>query len=73
MIITPSYVTSEFTKFEYQVAQQEMLKRKHRIIPILFDDISECKDAMDPNLKVILNSGKTHFYIYFERGVGAPH
>ncbi|XP_053394475.1 uncharacterized protein LOC123524762 isoform X3 [Mercenaria mercenaria] len=56
MIITPSYVTSEFTKFEYQVAQQEMLKRKHRIIPILFDDISECKETMDPNLKVILDS-----------------
>lgn len=57
MIITPSYITSEFTKFEYQVAQQEMLKRRHRIIPILLEDITECKETMDPNLKVILNSG----------------
>ncbi|KAL4235556.1 Toll-like receptor [Mactra antiquata] len=56
LIISPAYVTSEFTQFEYQVAQQEMLKRKHRIIPILLEDISSCKETMDPMLKVILGS-----------------
>ena len=56
LVITPNYVKSEFTRFEYQVAQQEMLKRKHRIIPVLLEDISECEISMDPNLKTILSS-----------------
>ena len=33
-----------------------MLKRKHRIIPVLLDDISESKSSLDPNLKSILSS-----------------
>ena len=40
---------------EYQKAQHEMLKLKHRIIPIVLEDISDCKN-MDRNLKGILNS-----------------
>ena len=56
LVITPNFVKSEYTRFEYQVAQQEMLKRKHRIIPVLLDDISECKSTMDPNLQSILSS-----------------
>ena len=56
LLISPSFVRSEFTRFEYQVAQQEMLKRKHRIIPVLLDDISDCQSSMDPNLKTILSS-----------------
>ena len=56
LILTPRYVQSEFTRFEYQVAQHEMLKKKHRIIPILLEDISSEKDAMDPNLKQIIKS-----------------
>ena len=56
LVITPNFVKSEYTRFEYQVAQQEMLKRKHRIIPVLLDDISESKSTMDPNLKSILSS-----------------
>lgn len=56
LVITPSFVQSEFTRLEYQVAQQEMLKRKHRIIPVLLEDITECEPTMDPNLKVILKS-----------------
>ena len=40
---------------EYQKAQHEMLKLKHRIIPIVLEDISNCRN-MDKNLKGILNS-----------------
>lgn len=54
LILTPRYVNSEFTRLEYQVAQHEMLKRKHRIIPVLLEDISTVNDTMDPNLKQIL-------------------
>ncbi|XP_052760511.1 uncharacterized protein LOC128203241 [Mya arenaria] len=56
LILTPRYVESEFTRFEYQKAQQEMLKRKHKIIPILLDDISDLQSTMDKNLKGIINS-----------------
>ncbi|XP_060072655.1 uncharacterized protein LOC132552494 [Ylistrum balloti] len=56
LVLTPRFVTSEFTRFEYQIAQQEMLKRKHKIIPILLEDISDVNDDMDPNLKQIINS-----------------
>ncbi|XP_069106975.1 neurogenic locus notch homolog protein 1-like [Argopecten irradians] len=56
LILTPRFVTSEFTRFEYQIAQQEMLKRTHRIIPILLEDISHLYDSMDPNLKQIIKS-----------------
>ncbi|XP_069128055.1 uncharacterized protein [Argopecten irradians] len=56
LILTPRYIQSEFTRFEYQVAQHEMLKRKHRIIPILLEDISDSVSSMDPNLRQIIRS-----------------
>ncbi|KAK3606472.1 hypothetical protein CHS0354_041420 [Potamilus streckersoni] len=56
LVMSKNYVKSEFTRFEYQCAQNEMLQRKHRIIPILLEDITEIKDTIDPTLKVILNS-----------------
>lgn len=40
---------------EYQKAQHEMLRLKHKIIPIVLEDISEVKN-LDKNLKSILNS-----------------
>ena len=40
---------------EYQKAQHEMLKLKHKIIPIVLEDISEVRD-IDKNLKSILDS-----------------
>ena len=55
LILTPRYVESEFTRFEYQKAQTEMLKRKHRIIPIMLEDISNVSD-IDKNLKGIIGS-----------------
>ncbi|KAL4221383.1 hypothetical protein ACF0H5_019641 [Mactra antiquata] len=56
IILTPRYIESEFTQFEYQKAQTEMLKRKHRIIPIMLEDISSVSANMDKNLKGIINS-----------------
>ena len=55
MVLSPAYVTSEWCRMEYQKAQHEMLKLKHRIIPIVLEDISNCSN-MDRNLKGILNS-----------------
>lgn len=56
LIITPGYLQSEHTMFDFYVAQQAMLERKHRIIPVLLDDISDFKSSMDPNLKTVLSS-----------------
>lgn len=56
ILLTPRYVQSEFTKFEYQMAQTEMLKRRHRIIPLVLEDISSVKESLDPNLEQIIHS-----------------
>ena len=56
LLISPEYIQSEWTKLEYEVAQQEMLRRKQRIIPVLLDDISQNKSSMDPTLKNILSA-----------------
>ncbi|XP_071119350.1 neurogenic locus notch homolog protein 3-like [Haliotis cracherodii] len=56
MILTPSYIQSEFCRFEYQRAQHEMLKRKQRIIPIVLQDISEDRVYMDDTLSTILDT-----------------
>lgn len=40
---------------EYQKAQHEMLKMRHKIIPIVLDDISKYK-TIDKNLKTILST-----------------
>ena len=56
LILSPRYIQSEFTRFEYQKAQTEMLKRKHKIIPILLEDITSVKPKMDKNLKGIIDS-----------------
>ncbi|XP_041360206.1 platelet endothelial aggregation receptor 1-like [Gigantopelta aegis] len=56
LVLTPSYVQSEFCRFEYQRAQHEMLKRKQRIIPIVLQDISSDRMFMDETLKNILDT-----------------
>ncbi|KAH3696169.1 hypothetical protein DPMN_083634 [Dreissena polymorpha] len=56
LVVSPHYLTSNFTKMEWQLAQQKMLERKNKIIPILLEEISSQKDTMDPNLKSILDS-----------------
>lgn len=65
MILTPSYIQSEFCRFEYQRAQHEMLKRKQRIIPIVLQDISEDRVYMDDTLSTILD---TITYIEWPKG-----
>ncbi|XP_062566453.1 uncharacterized protein LOC134228775 [Saccostrea cucullata] len=55
MILSPNYVESEWCRMEYQKAQHEMLKRKHRIIPIMFRDITKC-DKFDKALGDILRT-----------------
>lgn len=55
MVLSPNYVESEWCRMEYQKAQHEMLKRKHRIIPIMFRDISKA-DKCDSALYDILHT-----------------
>ena len=47
-------MTSEWTKFEYQVAQQEMLRKRQRIIPIIFREFD--REGIDKNLQIIMSS-----------------
>lgn len=54
-MLSPRFLSSEWTRYEYQVALQEMLKKKHRIIPVILEDISEMEDV-DETLKQILSS-----------------
>ncbi|CAG2220059.1 unnamed protein product [Mytilus edulis] len=54
MVISKSYIESEWCRLEYQKAQHEMLKMKHRIIPVILEEISNLK--IDKNLKAILSS-----------------
>lgn len=55
LVLSPRFLSSEWTRYEYQVALQEMLKKKHRIIPVILEDISEMEDV-DETLKQILSS-----------------
>lgn len=55
LVLSPDYVNGEWTRMEYQVAQQEMLSLRHKIIPIIFRDIGDMK-LIDKNLKLILNA-----------------
>ncbi|XP_070552952.1 uncharacterized protein [Ptychodera flava] len=53
LILSPRFVESEWCRYEFLKAQEEMLKKKSRIIPIMFEDISPVED-MDANLKSLL-------------------
>ncbi|KAH9489307.1 hypothetical protein Btru_057056 [Bulinus truncatus] len=55
MILSPSYVASEWCRMEYQKAQHEMLRLKHKIIPIILEDIDGMPE-MDANLKTIIDT-----------------
>ena len=50
LVLSPRYVTSEWCRLEYQMAQHEMLKFKHKIVPVVIDDIQNVKDV-DENLR----------------------
>ncbi|KAL3869220.1 hypothetical protein ACJMK2_041929 [Sinanodonta woodiana] len=55
LVLSPAYVESEWCRMEYQKAQHEMLKLKHKIIPIMLENITGIRN-MDKNLRSILNS-----------------
>lgn len=59
VLLTPRFFESEFTLFEYQQAQYEMLHERIRIIPILLEDISSVKYDVDKHLYQNINSS-TH-------------
>ena len=40
ILLTPSYIQSGWTQFEYAVAHHRMVEKKIKIIPIIFQDIS---------------------------------
>lgn len=56
LLLSPRYIDSDWAKLEYQVAQREMLKRRHLIVPIVLEDFSDSRTEIDPNLKAIINS-----------------
>ncbi|BFZ17064.1 hypothetical protein BsWGS_20103 [Bradybaena similaris] len=55
LILSPSFVSSEWCRMEYQKAQYEMLKLKHKIIPIILEDISGMPE-IDRNLQNIMDT-----------------
>ena len=57
LVLTPAYAQSEWCRLEYQKAQHEMLKMRHRIIPIMLEDVTpkSCPN-MDRNLQTILET-----------------
>ena len=56
LLITSAFIGSDWCKFEYQVALQEMLKEKHRILPIVVGDGITSSSEMDGTLKSLLDS-----------------
>ena len=56
LVLSPAYVNSDYTRMEWQVAQHRMVSKKIRVIPILFEDISCVKTAIDATLKNIIES-----------------
>ncbi|CAH1795938.1 unnamed protein product [Owenia fusiformis] len=54
LILSPDYIKGEWTRLEYQLAQQEMLKLRNRIIPVMLEDILD--EKIDENLRYIIES-----------------
>ena len=55
LILSKNYVRSGWARYEYQVAQEEMLNRHHRIIPVFLDDPADIP-IEDRNLQHMLKS-----------------
>ena len=56
LIVTPAYLDSEWCRFEYQVALQEMMSQKHKLLPVVVGDITELRDKMADTLDKLLKS-----------------
>ncbi|KAK0046645.1 toll-like receptor 4 isoform X2, partial [Biomphalaria pfeifferi] len=57
MIVTQDYISSEWNRFEYLIAQHESLKLRQKIIPIILEKL-EKETTMEKALKHILASVK---------------
>jgi hypothetical protein len=55
LLISPEYLSEEWPRFEYVLAQQEMLRLRHRIIPVILSDVTGVED-IDPVLKNMMQS-----------------
>ncbi|GFN83043.1 toll-like receptor 2 [Plakobranchus ocellatus] len=55
LILSPSYVSSEWCRLEYQKAQHEMLKMRHKIIPVVLEDVRKMPE-MDKALRTIIDT-----------------
>ncbi|XP_059139868.1 uncharacterized protein LOC131928000 [Physella acuta] len=58
MVVTSDYLSNEWNRFEYLIAQHETLKLKQRIISIILEDIDKEQVKLDKSLKYILDSVK---------------
>ncbi|CAH1795940.1 unnamed protein product, partial [Owenia fusiformis] len=69
LILSPDYIKGEWTRLEYQLAQQEMLKLRNRIIPVMLEDILD--EKIDENLRYIIESVTYIKYPLREEGTKA--
>ena len=55
LVLSPNYVSSEWCRLEYQKAQQEMLKLRHKIIPVVLEDVRKVP-GVDKTLHTIMDT-----------------
>ena len=56
LLVTPAYLDSEWCRFEYQVALQEMMSERHRILPVIVGDVTELRKRMSDTLDKLIKS-----------------
>jgi len=58
LVLSPDYCHGGWPRFEVQAAQKEMMNLRHRIVPIMFKDISQIRvaDRVDKLLEYLLNT-----------------
>lgn len=55
LLISPQYLEEEWPRFQYWIAQHEMLKLRHLIIPVILRTVEDT-NKVDPLLKNIMDS-----------------
>ncbi|GFS21741.1 protein toll [Elysia marginata] len=55
LVLSPNYVSSEWCRLEYQKAQHEMLKLRHKIIPVILEDVRKVS-GVDKALRTIMDT-----------------
>nr|XP_006814470.1 PREDICTED: uncharacterized protein LOC102803333 [Saccoglossus kowalevskii] len=56
LILSPEFVRSEWCNYEVDQAKFEMFGLRHKLIPIMFEDVTHMGDEMSATLKSILDS-----------------